>query len=44
MEILASCSYEESSKFDGKLMIEGEDGSKPDKVSLNVVVENGNLS
>lgn len=44
MEILASCSYEESLKFDGKLVIDGEDGSKPDKVSLNVIVENGDLS
>lgn len=44
MEILASCSYEESIKFDGKLVVEGEEGSKPDKVSLNIVIENGGTS
>ena len=44
MEILASCTLEESTKFEGKLLIEGEEGAKPDKVFLNVVVEDGNLS
>lgn len=43
MEILASCTLDESTKFEGKLLLEGEEGSKPDKVFLNVVVEDGNL-
>ena len=38
MEILASCSYDESLNYDGRLIIENEEGEKPDKVSLNVVV------
>lgn len=44
MEILASCSLEESEKYVGKLLIDSEDGSKPDKVSLNLVIEDGNTS
>lgn len=44
MEVLASCSYEESLKFDGKLQIPTDGVSKPDKVSLNVVVTNGDTS
>ena len=44
MEILASCSYEESLKFDGKLQIPSEGVSRPDRVNLNVVVENGDTS
>ena len=39
VEILASCSYQDSLKFDGKLVIEGDEDSKSDKVSLNVVVD-----
>lgn len=44
MEILASCSYEESKNYNGKLLIENEEGEKPDKVSLNVVIEDGNTA
>lgn len=44
MEVLASCSYEESLKFDGKLQIPTDGVSKPDRVSLNVVVEDGDIS
>lgn len=45
MEILASCSIEESSRYDGsKLMIDREDGGKPDKVVLNIVVNEGDTS
>lgn len=43
MEILASCTLDESLKHGGKLLIE-RDGSKPDKVSLNVVVDDGDVS
>lgn len=42
MKLLASCSLEESSKFDGKLVIPCEDKKSPDKVLLNIVVEDGN--
>lgn len=44
MEVLASCSYDESLKIDGKLQIPSDGVSKPDKVSLNVVVTNGDTS
>lgn len=44
MEILANCTLEESTKYEGKLLIENEDGGKPDKVFLNIVVEDGNTS
>jgi hypothetical protein len=43
MEILASCSVEESLQYKGKLQIESEDG-KVDKVVLNIVVDNGDTS
>lgn len=43
MEILANCSPDESEKFEGKLLIDNDDGSKPDKVYLNLVIENGDL-
>lgn len=44
MEILASCSLEDSLKYDGsKLVIDREDGGKPDKVVLNIVVSDGNV-
>lgn len=43
MEILASCSVEESLQYKGKLQIENEDG-KVDKVVLNIVVDNGDTS
>ena len=38
MQLLASCSLEESKKFNGKLVLPNEDKSKPDKVFLNIVV------
>lgn len=44
MEILASCSLAEVMQYSGKLQIENEDGGKPDKVSLNVVVEDNDIS
>lgn len=44
MEILASCSLAECMQYSGKLQIENEDGGKPDKVSLNVVVEDNDIS
>lgn len=43
MEILASCSVEESLQYKGKLQIESEDG-KVDKVVLNIVVDDGDTS
>ena len=43
MEILATCSYEDSLGYDGKLIIDDESG-KSNKVSLNVVVTNGDTS
>ena len=42
MEILASCSYEESTAYDGKLLV--GDSDKPDKLSLNIVSNDGNTS
>lgn len=36
MEILASCSLEEASKFNGKLVLPNEDSKRPDKVFLNI--------
>lgn len=41
MQILASCSLEEASRFNGKLVLPNEDAKKPDKVFLNIVA-NGN--
>lgn len=41
MEILASCTLEESKKYNGKLVIPCEDKKSPDKVSINVVVDDG---
>lgn len=43
MEILASCSYDESMQYNGKLVLENEEG-KSDKVSLNIVVKDGDIS
>lgn len=43
MEILATCTVEESLKYKGGLKIENE-GGKPDKVSLNIVVTDGDTS
>lgn len=43
MDILASCTYEESVNFNGKLVVLSEDGTQ-DKVSLNIVVDNGNTA
>lgn len=42
MEILASCSIEESERYNGKLVIPCEDKKTPNKVSLNIVVDDGN--
>lgn len=42
MEILAGCSIEESKKYNGKLVIPNEEGKSPDKVSVNIIVEDGN--
>lgn len=44
MELLASCTVEESQKYTGKLVVPSEDGGKPDKVLLNLVIENGDKS
>lgn len=44
MEILAGCSLEESRKHNGKLVIPNEEGKSPDKVSINVIVEDGDTS
>lgn len=44
MEILASCTLEESKNYNGKLIIENGEGEKPDKVSLNIIVYNGDTS
>lgn len=41
MEILASCSLEESKEKSGKLVIAREDKKSADKVTLNVVVRDG---
>lgn len=41
MQLLASCSIEQSKTFNGKLVIPNEDQKKPDKVFLNIVVEDG---
>ena len=37
MQILASCSLEEASRFNGKLVLPNEDAKKPDKVFLNII-------
>lgn len=42
MEILAGCSIEESKKYNGKLVIPNEEGKSPDKVSVNIIVDDGN--
>lgn len=39
MQILASCSLEEASRFNGKLVLPNEDAKKPDKVFLNIVAD-----
>lgn len=39
MELLASCSLEKSKTFNGKLSLPNEDKKKPDKVFLNVVID-----
>lgn len=44
MEILASCTLEESKKYSGKLVIPCEDKKSPDKVSINIVVDDGDTS
>jgi len=42
MHLLASCSLEKSQSFNGTLVLPNEDKKTPDKVSLNIVVEDGN--
>lgn len=39
MQILASCSLEEASRFNGKLVLPNEDAKKPDKVFLNIIAD-----
>lgn len=39
MQILASCSLEEASRFNGKLLLPNEDAKKPDKVFLNIIAD-----
>lgn len=41
MEILASCSIEESKKYMGKVVLPCEDKKTPDKVVFNIVVNDG---
>lgn len=43
MDILASCTIQESIEYKGKLLIENEDGSKPDKVLLNLIVDDTDI-
>lgn len=43
MQLLASCSLEQSKTFNGKLVLPNEDQKKPDKVFLNVVVKDGDV-
>lgn len=43
MEILASCSIDDALKYNGKLVIPVEDRKSPDRVSINVVVEDGDV-
>lgn len=42
MHLLASCNVEQSKSFSGTLVLPNEDKKTPDKVSLNIVVEDGN--
>lgn len=42
LEILASCSYEESQNYSGKIVSETD--GKPDRVYLNIVVSDGDTS
>lgn len=44
MDILASCTIQESIEYKGKLLIENEDGSKPDKVYLNLIVDDTDIA
>lgn len=44
MDFLASCSLEESQQYTGKLVIPAEDGGKPGKVMLNIVINGGDRS
>lgn len=41
MEILASCSLEDSLKYNGKVVLPSEEKKSPDKVSFNIIVEDG---
>ncbi len=43
MDILASCTIQESIDYKGKLLIENEDGSKPDRVLLNLIVDDNDI-
>lgn len=42
MQLLASCSLAKSKEFSGKLVLPNEDKKTPDKVLLNIVVDDGN--
>lgn len=44
MDFLASCSYQDSQRFSGKLVVPSEDGGKPGKVYLNIVSETDDRS
>ena len=39
MKLLASCDIDKAKKFNGKLVLPNEDDKKPDKVFLNIVVD-----
>lgn len=42
MKLLAGCSLEKSNEFTGNLVLPNEDKKNPDKVMLNIVVNDGN--